>query len=194
MPISASLRKLLCCAPVRQEEETNEMPPRRPLPEPVEAAPAQPGRPHREYVENEADSFWEEMVAASLPQPGRPYPEHAGNGVDRKFWELLDDFENLAEIKKIPLPEHPQPQHPPIHFTTDPESGRPIRRRGKRHRHGQRNRQFNRHRCPPGDGRVVPVRGADRSPCRTTRSRGIRRFTIRWTRQADGPSPKEAVI
>ena len=54
MPISTSLRKLLCCAPVRQEEETNEMPPRR------------------------------------------------------------------------LLPEHPQPQHPPIHFTTDPESGRPI--------------------------------------------------------------------
>ena len=45
MPLSTSLRKLLCCAPVRQEEE--EAPARRPLPEPMEAAPEPAQAGHR---------------------------------------------------------------------------------------------------------------------------------------------------
>ena len=70
MPLSTTLCKLLCCAPGRQEEEEAEMPPVRPLPEPVEAGPVQPGRPYRDYVENETERYWQEMVkVGSLTKP-----------------------------------------------------------------------------------------------------------------------------
>ena len=104
MPLSTSLRKLLCCAPVRQEEE--EAPARRPLPEPMEAAP--------------------EPEQAGSAQAGRPYRGYVESEVDRRFGEMIDELEELAERKKIPLPEHPAPHHPPIRFSTDPDSGRPI--------------------------------------------------------------------
>ena len=96
MPLSTTLRKLLCCAPGRQEEEEAEMPPVRPLPERVEAGPVQPGRPYRDYVENEADRYWREMEDTGR----RP--------------------------REIPLPDHPAPKHPPIYYTVDPVTGRPV--------------------------------------------------------------------
>ena len=106
MPISTSLRKLLCCAPVRQEEEEAGARRIRPLPQPVEsgsgpvqAGPAQTGRPHWGYVENE---------------------------VDRMLQEMIGELEKSPEIKKIPLPEHPDPQHPPAYYRIDPESNRPV--------------------------------------------------------------------
>ena len=72
MPISTSLRKLLCCAPVRQEEEEAEAPARRPLPEPAQAGPVQPGRPYRDFVEREAARFRREIeIDGSLDEPGQ---------------------------------------------------------------------------------------------------------------------------
>ena len=65
MPISTTLRKLLCCAPGRQEEEEVETPAGRPAAEPVEAGPSLPVRPYRNYVEIEAERYWREIV-----QPG----------------------------------------------------------------------------------------------------------------------------
>ncbi len=108
MPISTSLRKLLCCAPVGQEEEEAQAPARLPLPEPMEAAPgpARAERPHQEYVENEVDRMFREMIDDI---------EIAAN-----------DLEVPAKRQNIPLPEHPAPQHPSIHFSMDPDSGRPI--------------------------------------------------------------------
>ena len=106
MPISTTLRKFLFCAPGRQEEDEAEAPARRPLPEPAEDQPAQAGRPYRGYVENEVDRMLQEMI------------------VDLEVPAV--DPEVPAERQKIPLPEHPAPHHPPIHFTIDPDSGRPI--------------------------------------------------------------------
>ena len=70
MPLLKSLRKLAACT-AGYEEET-EAPTRRPLPEPMEAAPepAQAGRPYQDYVETETDRYWREMVTiGSLPKP-----------------------------------------------------------------------------------------------------------------------------
>ena len=68
MPLSTALRKLLCCAPREQEEA--EAPPRRPVPEPVAGRPVQPGRPYQDYVESEAERYWQEMVkVGSLNKP-----------------------------------------------------------------------------------------------------------------------------
>ena len=75
MPLSNSLQKLLCCTTGMQREDDAEAPARRPLPEPMEAAPdpAQAGRPYRDYVETETDRYWREMVKiGSLPKPDQP--------------------------------------------------------------------------------------------------------------------------
>ena len=40
--------------------------------------------------------------------------------------QLADDAGWLA--REIPLPDHPPPKHPPIYYTTDPETNRPVPR------------------------------------------------------------------
>ena len=68
MPLSNLLRKLVCFSvPLEEEAE----PPARPLrPQPAQAGPAHAGRPYRDYVENETDRYWREMVKPrSLPKP-----------------------------------------------------------------------------------------------------------------------------
>ena len=85
MPLSTSLRKLLCCAPVRQEEE--EAPARRPLPGPMEAAP--------------------EPAQAGSAQAGQPYRGYVESEVDRMFQEMIDELETLAGMKEIPSPGSP---------------------------------------------------------------------------------------
>ena len=40
--------------------------------------------------------------------------------------QLADDANWLA--REIPLPDHPPPKHPPIYYTTDPETGVPVPR------------------------------------------------------------------
>ena len=173
MPLSTVLRKLLCCAPREQEEA--EAPPRRPVPEPVACRPVQPGRPYQDYVESEAERYWQEMVkvgsltkpdlqeirAAARPvlglaQRNRPGPKlnpamnrdhmtvnamqlHAGergwieppysqlqaspNYVEALI-QLADDADWLA--REIPLPDHPPPKHPPIYYTIDQATRRPV--------------------------------------------------------------------
>ena len=68
MPLLTALRKLLCCAHREQDEET--APPLRWVPEPVADETVEPGRPHQDYVESEAERYWQEMVkAGSLTRP-----------------------------------------------------------------------------------------------------------------------------
>ena len=177
MPLSTTLRKLLCCAPREQEQEEAETPARQPLLEPVEDRPMEAGRPYQDFVENETQRYWQEMVqvgslnkpdqqelrAAALPilglaQRNRPGPKlnpeldrvhmaanamhlHAGesgwlkhpfalseaspNYVEALI-QLADDAGWLA--REIPLPDHPPPKHPPIYYTIDPVTGRPVPR------------------------------------------------------------------
>ena len=40
--------------------------------------------------------------------------------------QLADDAGWLA--REFPLPDHPPPKHPPIYYTTDPATGRPVPR------------------------------------------------------------------
>ena len=40
--------------------------------------------------------------------------------------QLADDANWLA--REIPLPDHPPPKHPPIYYTVDPETNRPVPR------------------------------------------------------------------
>ena len=175
MPLSTTLRKLLCCAPGRQEEEEAEMPPVRPLPEPVEAGPVQPGRPYRDYVESEAERYWREMVnVGSLTKPdlqeirvaARPVlglaqryrpgwklnpalnrAQQAVAAMQLHAWEqgwieppysrlqmspnYVEDLIQLADdagwlAREILLPAHPAPRHPPIYYTIDPTTKRPV--------------------------------------------------------------------
>ena len=79
MPLSTSLRKLLCCtAGVREEDETA-APARRALPEPVQAGPAaararpaQAGQPYRDFAEGEAARLRRELEThGSRDEPGR---------------------------------------------------------------------------------------------------------------------------
>ena len=70
MPIFDMLRKLACCAPRQQEEDLEMAPLMQPDPEPVAAWPEEPGRPYRDFVEDEARKYWEEMVnPGSLAKP-----------------------------------------------------------------------------------------------------------------------------
>ena len=72
MPLSTTLRKLLGRAPVRQEGEEAEAPARQPLPEPAQDRPAHAERPHRDYVENEARKYWQDMgQPGGLAKPDR---------------------------------------------------------------------------------------------------------------------------
>ena len=75
MPIFNRLRKLACCvAQDREEQEVNiEMAPLiLPKPEPDSPEPAAPGRPHQDFVENEARKYWQDMVnPGSLVKPGQ---------------------------------------------------------------------------------------------------------------------------
>ena len=167
MPLLTSLRKLLCCA--LQEQEEAEAPQRHPVQEPVAGRAVQPGRPHQDYVESEAERYWQEMVkagsltrpdlqelrAGALPvlglaqryRPGwklNPALNRAHMAVNamqlhavKSGWlkhpftlseaspnyvealiQLADDAGWLA--REIPLPDHPAPRHPPIHYTIDP--------------------------------------------------------------------------
>ena len=137
----------------------------------------QPGRPHQDYVESEAERYWQEMVkvgsltrpdlqeirAGATPvlglaqryRPGwklNPALNRAQQAVDamqlralEQGWikppysrlqmsanyvealvQLADDADWLA--REIPLPDHPPPKHPPIYYTTDPATGRPVPR------------------------------------------------------------------
>ena len=173
MPLSTTLRKLLCCAPREQEEA--EAPPIRAEPEPVADEPVQPGRPYQDYVENETERYWREMVkvgsltkpdlqeirAAARPvlglaqryRPGwklNPALNRAQQAVDamqlhalEQGWikppysrlqmsanyvealvQLADDADWLA--REIPLPDHPPPKHPPIYYTIDQATRRPV--------------------------------------------------------------------
>ena len=56
-----------------------------------------------------------------------PYsrPETSPNYVEALI-QLADDADWLA--REIPLPDHPPPKHPPIYYTTDPATGRPVPR------------------------------------------------------------------
>ena len=173
MPLSTALRKLLCCAPREQEEA--EAPPIRAEPEPVADEPVQPGRPYQDYVENETERYWREMVkvgsltkpdlqeirAGATPvlglaqryRPGPklnpvlnrahmavnamhlhaeksgwikpPYsrPETSPNYVEALI-QLADDADWLP--REISLPDHPAPHHPPIYYTIDPATNRPL--------------------------------------------------------------------
>ena len=68
MPLLPTLQKVVCCA--RPEREEAEAPPRRPVQEPVAGRPVQPGRPYQDYVENETERYWQEMVkVGSLTKP-----------------------------------------------------------------------------------------------------------------------------
>ena len=173
MPLLTSLRKLLCCAPREQEEA--EAPARQPLPEPVEDRSVEAGRPCQDYVENETEKYWQEIVkagsltrpdlqelrAGALPvlglaqrhRPGwklNPALNRAHMAVNamqlhavKSGWlkhpftlseaspnyvealiQLADDAGWLA--REIPLPDHPAPRHPPIHYTIDPATKRPV--------------------------------------------------------------------
>ena len=135
----------------------------------------QPGRPYQDYVENEAERYWQEMVkAGSLTKPDlqeiragalpvlglaqryRPGPklnpalnraQMAVVAMQLHAWEqgwikppysrlqmspnyvealvqLADDAGWLA--REIPLPDHPHPKHPPIYYTVDPATERPV--------------------------------------------------------------------
>ena len=175
MPIFDNLRKLVCCAPRQQEEDLEMAPLMQPDPEPVAAWPEEPGRPYRDFVEDEARKYWEEMVnpgslakpdqeeirAAAMPilcaarrrRTGRSSLAMAHQGVNamqlravEKGWikhpftpseassdyvealvQLADDANWLA--REIPLPNHPAPKHPPIYYTRNPITGRPVPRR-----------------------------------------------------------------
>ena len=150
-----------------------------PLFEPDEAGAMEPGRPHQDYVENETEKYWREMVkvgsltkpelqeirAGAIPvlglaqrhRPGwklnpvlnrahlavnvmqlhlavsgrikHPFTlsEASPNYVEALI-QLADDANWLA--REIPLPDHPPPKHPPIYYTIDPETNRPVPRAG----------------------------------------------------------------
>ena len=140
----------------------------------VEVAPAQPGRPYQDYVENETDKYWQEIVRPGslakpdvtelragarpvlgkalrrrqhkIPDPALAYyrAHQAVNAVHlhaaERGWikppysrpaastnyaealiQLADDAGWLA--REIPLPEHPNPQHPTIYYTMNTVSG-----------------------------------------------------------------------
>ena len=185
MPLSTALRKLLCCtAGVQQEEEAETHPgPARPepagaVPGPAQAGPAPAGRPYRDYVENETDRYWREMVKpGSLPKPDRqelrarafylrgkamrrrqcktpdpalaPYRTHQGlnavhmylvhKGFIKPAYSRMETSPGYLEAvfqlqadarwqpRRIPLPAHPDPQHPAIYYyINDPVSNRPV--------------------------------------------------------------------
>ena len=188
MPLTTTLRKLLCCTAGMQQEEEAEAPARRAAraepapagPGPAQAGPAPAGRPYRDYVENETDRYWREMVKpGSLPKPDRQeirasafrtrgmvlrrrrckvpdpalsrYRAHqAVNAVQLHLVEirlLRHPFapseaspgyaEALVQLvadagwqpREIPLPAHPDPQHPAIfYYIDDPVSERPVPR------------------------------------------------------------------
>ena len=135
----------------------------------------QPGRPHQDYVESEAERYWQEMVkvgsltkpdlqeirTAALPVLGlaqryRPGPKlnpalnraqmavntmqlhTVGSGRLKHSFTLSEASPNYVEAliqladdagwltREIPLPDHPAPGHPPIHYTIDPDSNRPV--------------------------------------------------------------------
>ena len=79
MPLLTALRKLVCCA--GREEEQARAPARPPMPAPVAAGTGEPGRPYREYVENEAGKFREGLMKSGNPGPaGSQFARGAGRG------------------------------------------------------------------------------------------------------------------
>ena len=55
----------------------------------------------------------------------RPYSRLSDYPSPDEAWlKLVDDAGWL--YREIPLPEHPDPQHPPIYFTVDPLSKQPV--------------------------------------------------------------------
>ena len=185
MPVSTSLRKLLCCiAGMQQEEEAEARPgPARPDPvqagpEPAEVGPAQAGRPYRGFVEGEAGRFRralendgslnepDQQEAGAVALPGLPSSRRGSPGpqpvpvltreqmavhvvqmylVKKGFIKppysrlesTPDHVEALLQLltdanwqpRQIPLPAHPDPQHPAIYYyINDPVRERPVPR------------------------------------------------------------------
>ena len=177
MPIFNTVRKLVCCAAGEQEVDEAAAPARLPAQEPVAGGTGEQGRPHRDYVEDEATSYWrdifnpgslvkpdrEELRAAALPVLARAlrrrrgelrepafYAERAHRAVGAlqqhtaetgwitqpvfrlsEYPRHEDALLHLADdagwlYREIPLPEHPDPQHPPIYYTLDPLTRRPV--------------------------------------------------------------------
>lgn len=114
----------------------------------MEEQAVEPGRPYREFVENEAGQYCQETVrdprnryacrklmgvAAMVEhaiqkgwiKPPYSNPYRSPSYIDALI-QLADDANWLA--REIPLPEHPDPQHPTIFYTVDPVSNRPIPR------------------------------------------------------------------
>ncbi len=86
--------------------------------------------------------------------PSRPGPNHnpARDSADADDAGWTD--------KEIPLPAHPEPKHPPIYFTRDPATGRPVPRedaliRGDYVHYPMSGNRFT------GDDWIYPWRGAD---------------------------------
>ena len=86
--------------------------------------------------------------------PSRPGPGHnpARDSADADDAGWTD--------KEIPLPAHPEPKHPPIYFTRDPATGRPVPRedaliRGDYVHHPMTGKRFTQ------DDWIYPWRGAD---------------------------------
>lgn len=152
------------------EQEELEPALKQPRLEPAERQVGEPGRPYRDFVENEASAYWREKgkkkdpagpaeqdnTGVAVPGPSRGH--HSRNEIIKlkavgamaqhaaaKGWikppysnpyqspsfidaliQLADDANWLA--RKIPLPAHPDPQHPTIYYVVDPVTNRPIPR------------------------------------------------------------------
>ena len=72
MPIFNALLKYACCVAGEQEEDDIAAPVRLPTPEPAAPGYGEPGRPHQDFVEDEARKYWQDMVnPGSLVKPGQ---------------------------------------------------------------------------------------------------------------------------
>ena len=121
MPLSTSLRKLLCCtAGVREEDETAAAA----LPEPSRSPRGMPepgpGTALTMPEHMAVIAMQTRLVERGLITP--PYSRLAAYpGHVEALVQLAYDAGWLD--REIPLPDHPAPKHPPIYYTTDPASG-----------------------------------------------------------------------
>lgn len=154
MPLKKALQQRDNPPPREQEEMAAGA--ERPLPEPAAAGPVAAGRPHRDYVEREAERYRREAEHAG--SPGQPGPVPAldmtralmavnamqGHFADRGWitppYSRLRDCPNFVEAliqlasdadwlaREVPLPDHPAPHHPPVYYTIDEKTERPVPR------------------------------------------------------------------